>query len=105
MAELYRLLLGVQPSPVVELNRAVAIAQAYGEEAGLEILDALEAQNALPGYHLLPAARADLLRRLRRVTEAAEAYRSALALASNPAEQRFLARRLGKVEALLAAAG
>ncbi|HZF08786.1 MAG TPA: RNA polymerase sigma factor [Thermoanaerobaculia bacterium] len=105
MAELYRLLLGVQPSPVVELNRAVAIAQVYGAEAGLAILDALEAQNALPGYHLLPAARADLLRRLGRVAAAAAAYRSALELAGNPAEQRFLARRLGEVEALLAAAG
>ena len=104
MAELYRLLLGLQPSPVVELNRAVAIAQAYGAEAGLHILDALEARGALPGYHLLPAARADLLRRLSHTAEAAEAYRRALDLAGNPAEQRFLARRLANVEAELAAA-
>src|SRR6185369_14668716 len=73
MAELYRLLLGIQPSPVVELNRAVAIAQAYGAEAGLQILDALEATGALPDYHLLPAARADLLRRLGHAAEAADA--------------------------------
>jgi RNA polymerase sigma-70 factor (ECF subfamily) len=99
MAELYRLLLGVQPSPVVELNRAVAVAQAYGEEAGLRLLDELESRGALPGYHLLPAARADLLRRLGRAVEAADAYRRALGLASNPAEQRFLARRLMEVEA------
>jgi len=104
MAELYRLLLGLQPSPVVELNRAVAVAEAYGAEAGLEILDALEATGALPGYHLLPAARADLLRRLGHPAEAAEAYRRALDLAGNPAEQRFLARRLADVEAELAAA-
>jgi RNA polymerase sigma-70 factor (ECF subfamily) len=98
-AELYRLLLGMQPSPVVELNRAVAVAQAYGEEAGLRILDELDSRDALPGYHLLPAARADLLRRLGRAGEAAEAYRRALELAGNPAEQRFLARRLRQVEA------
>ena len=99
MAELYGLLLEVQPSPVVELNRAVAVAQAYGEEAGLRLLDELESRGALPGYHLLPAARADLLRRLGRAGEAARAYRRALALAANPAEQRFLARRLAEVEA------
>jgi RNA polymerase sigma-70 factor (ECF subfamily) len=99
MAELYRLLLGLQPSPVIELNRAVAVAQAHGEEAGLHLLDDLESRGALPGYHLLPAARADLLRRLGRATEAAGAYRQALGLAGNPAEQRFLARRLTEVEA------
>jgi len=103
MAELYRLLLGIQPSPVVELNRAVAIAQAYGAEAGLQILDALEATGALPDYHLLPAARADLLRRLGHAAEAADAYRRALELAGNPAEQRFLTRRLADLEAELAA--
>src|SRR6202035_1403744 len=96
MAELYGLLLEVQPSPVVELNRAVAVAQAYGEEAGLRLLDELESRGALPGYHLLPAARADLLRRLGRAGEAARAYRRALALAANPAQQRFLGRRLAE---------
>ena len=99
VAELYRLLSSLQPSAVVELNRAVAVAQAYGEAAGLELLDELEARGALPGYHLLPAARADLLRRLGRTAEAADAYRQALELASNPAEQRFLARRLADLEA------
>jgi RNA polymerase sigma-70 factor (ECF subfamily) len=99
IAELYRLLLDLQPSPVVELNRAVAVAQAYGEEAGLRLLDELESRSALPGYHLLPAARADLLRRLGRAPEAAGAYRRALDLAGNPAEQRFLTRRLAEVEA------
>ncbi len=99
VAELYRLLSSLQPSAVVELNRAVAVAQVYGEAAGLELLDALEARGALPGYHLLPAARADLLRRLGRTAEAADAYRQALELASNPAEQRFLTRRLADLEA------
>jgi RNA polymerase sigma-70 factor (ECF subfamily) len=102
IAELYRLLLDRQPSPVVELNRAVAVAQACGPEAGLRLLDDLETRGVLPGYHLLPAARADLLRRLGRTAEAAEAYHRALDLAGNPAEQRFLERRLGEVEAQLA---
>ena len=97
VAELYQLLLALQPSPVVELNRAVAVAQAYGEKAGLQLLDELESRGALPGYHLLPAARADLLRRLGCTAEAADAYRRALDLAGNPAEKRFLARRLAEV--------
>ena len=105
VAELYRLLLGIQPSPVVELNRAVAVAQAYGEEEGLRLLDDLDSRGVLPGYHLLPAARADLLRRLGRTAEAANAYRRALDLVGNPAEQRFLTRRLREVEAQLAGAG
>jgi RNA polymerase sigma-70 factor, ECF subfamily len=99
MAELYRLLAQLQPSPVVELNRAVAVAQAHGEEAGLRLLDQLEEKGELAGYHLLPAARADLLRRLGRADEAAVAYRRALELAGNPAEQRFLTRRLREVGA------
>ncbi len=94
IAALYGLLARVQPSPVVELNRAVAVAQAEGPERGLALLDALAASGALAGYHLLPAARADLLRRLGRAPEAEAAYRSALALALNPAERRFLERRL-----------
>ncbi|MFY9826184.1 MAG: RNA polymerase sigma factor [Thermoanaerobaculia bacterium] len=102
MAELYQLLLEVQPSPVVELNRAVAVAEGYGLDAGLRLLDDLESHGALPGYHLLPAARADLLRRLGRPGEASEAYRRALDLAGNPAEQRFLGRRLREVEGQLA---
>ena len=78
-----------RPTPVVELNRAVAIAMADGIEHGLALLDTIH----LPGYHLLPAARADLLRRLGRRTEAAAAYRQALALVTNTAERQFLERR------------
>jgi RNA polymerase sigma-70 factor (ECF subfamily) len=94
IAELYRILLRTRPSPVVELNRAVAVAMAEGPEAGLELLDRLEEGGALADYHLLPAARADLLRRLGRASEAAAAYRQALALARLEPEQRFLAGRL-----------
>jgi RNA polymerase sigma-70 factor (ECF subfamily) len=78
------------PSPVVELNRAVAIAMADGLEHGLALLDTIP----LPGYHLLPAARADLLHRLDRRAEAAAPYRQTLALVTNAAERRFLERRL-----------
>jgi RNA polymerase sigma-70 factor (ECF subfamily) len=99
IAALYGLLARVQPSPVVELNRAVAVSQAAGPAAGLALLDALDAGGALAGYHLLPAARADLLRRLGREAEAAAAYARALALAGNPAERRFLERRLAEVAA------
>jgi len=93
IAALYGVLAGLHPSPVVELNRAVAIAMAEGPESGLALLNTLE----LPGYHLLPAARADLLRRLGRREEAAAAYRDALALVTNEAERRFLERRLAEV--------
>jgi RNA polymerase sigma-70 factor (ECF subfamily) len=101
IAALYGVLAAVQPSPVVELNRAVAVAQAEGPAAGLALLDRIAAAGELAGYHLLPAARADLLRRLDRPAEAAAAYRQALALAANPAERRFLERRLDAVEASL----
>jgi RNA polymerase sigma-70 factor (ECF subfamily) len=93
IAALYGVLAGLHPSPVVELNRAVAIAMADGLEHGLALLDTIH----LPGYHLLPAVRADLLRRLGRHTEAAAAYRHALSLVTNAAEQRFLERRLAEV--------
>jgi RNA polymerase sigma-70 factor (ECF subfamily) len=93
IAALYGVLAGLHPSPVIELNRAVAIAMADGPESGLALLNTLE----LPGYHLLPAARADLLRRLGRSKEAAAAYRDALALVTNEAERRFLERRLAEV--------
>ena len=92
IATLYGALAALHPSPVVELNRAIAIAMADGIEKGLALLDAID----LPGYHLLPAARADLLRRLGRDAEAATAYRQALALVSNDAERRFLERRLAQ---------
>jgi len=96
IAALYRELAGMTPSPVVELNRAVAVAMAHGPEAGLRLVDALAEAGALPGYHLLPAARGDLLRRLDRRAEAAAAYRQALELAATDAERRYLARRLAE---------
>jgi len=94
---LYEWLRRIDPSPVVALNHAVAIAMAEGPAAGLRHIDALSAAGALGGYHLLPAARADLLRRLGRFPEAARAYREALALVTNAAEARFLQRRLDEV--------
>ena len=97
IAALYGVLAGVHPSPVVALNRAVAIAMAGGLERGLELVDELDRSGELDGYHLLPVARAELLRRLGRHAEAAEAYRRALSLASNEAERRHLERRLREV--------
>jgi RNA polymerase sigma-70 factor (ECF subfamily) len=97
IARLYAELGRISPSPVVELNRAVAVGMADGPEAGLVLVDALAATGALAGYHLLPATRADLLRRLGRKAEAAQAYREALALAGTDAERRFLTRRLAEV--------
>ncbi len=98
IAQFYDLLLRIQPSPVVDLNRAVAVAMADGPEHGLRLIDEIEARGELHNYHLLPAARADLLRRLGRWTEAAAAYKHALALVTNAAERRFLERRLAEVE-------
>jgi RNA polymerase sigma-70 factor, ECF subfamily len=97
IAALYGRLSDVVPGPVVELNRAVAVAMAEGPAAGLRLLDELVAADVLPRYHLLPAARADLLRRLERWQEAADAYGDALALVGNDAERRFLERRLQEV--------
>jgi len=97
IAALYGTLARMSPSPVVELNRAVAVAMADGPERGLQLVDALGAE--LEGYHLFHAARADLLRRLDRRTEAAEAYRRALDLVANPAERAYLERRLVEVTA------
>ncbi|MFG2039663.1 RNA polymerase sigma factor [Dactylosporangium sp. NPDC048998] len=94
IAQLYARLARVVPGPVVELNRAVAVAMADGPAAGLSLVDALRDAGALAGYHLLPATRADLLRRLGRAAEAAEAYREALELAGSDAERRYLTRRL-----------
>ncbi len=101
IAALYGLLLRVQPSPVAELNRAVAVAMVDGPERGLLLLDALEARAALPDYHLLPAARADLLRRLGRLSEAATSYRRALALVRTEPERRFLEQRLEQIREAL----
>jgi RNA polymerase sigma-70 factor (ECF subfamily) len=93
IAALYGMLMRIQPSPIIELNRAVAVAMSEGFERGLALLDAID----LPGYHLLPAARADLLRRLDRHAEAAASYRQALVLVTNDAQRRFLERRLAEV--------
>jgi RNA polymerase sigma-70 factor, ECF subfamily len=87
-------------SPVVMLNRAVAIGMAYGPEAGLEALEALASSGALDGYHLLPATRADLLRRAQRPAEAADAYGEALKMRSTAIERRYLERRLAEMTEL-----
>jgi RNA polymerase sigma factor (sigma-70 family) len=94
----YGALAEIAPSPVVELNRAVAIGLARGPEAGLAALDAIDT-SALTAYHHLPAARADFLRRLARWPDASAEYRRALALADNPREKSFLAARLAACEA------
>jgi RNA polymerase sigma-70 factor (ECF subfamily) len=91
---LYDVLKTLDGSPLVELNRAVAVAMRDGPAAGLALLDQLAADPRLAGYHLLPAARADLLRRLGRYGEAAGAYRCALELVGNEPERAFLERRL-----------
>jgi RNA polymerase sigma-70 factor (ECF subfamily) len=96
---LYDALLAVWRSPVVELNRAVAVAMVEGPAAGLLALDAVAGDPRLAGYSYLEAARADLLRRLGRRAEAAAAYRGALELATNEAERSFLAHRLDEVTA------
>jgi RNA polymerase sigma-70 factor (ECF subfamily) len=96
IAQQYGRLAQLVPSPVVKLNRAVAVAMADGPAAGLKLVEALEASEALAGYHLLPATRADLLRRLDRHAEAAASYREALELAATEAERRYLARRLAE---------
>ncbi|HEV7789420.1 MAG TPA: RNA polymerase sigma factor [Pseudonocardia sp.] len=91
---LYDVLQTLDGSPLVELNRAVAVAMRDGPAAGLTLLDELTSDQRLAGYHLLPAARADLLRRLGRYGEAAGAYRCALELVGNEPERAFLERRL-----------
>ena len=96
IAGLYEELARFLPTPVVSLNHAVAIGMAFGPEAALPLVAALETSGQLAGYHLLPATRADLLRRLGRLSEACVAYREALELASTDAERRFLARRLSE---------
>src|SRR3989454_8358755 len=95
IAALYEVLERVQQTPIVRLNRAVAVGMAEGPAAGLTLLDGLD--DELAHFHLLPAARADLLRRLGRHADAAMEYRRALALTPSPAERRFLERRLAEV--------
>jgi RNA polymerase sigma-70 factor (ECF subfamily) len=94
IVSLYDRLERVQPSPVVSLNRAVAVAMVDGPQAGLTIIGDLAAQGDLDSYHLLHAARADLLRRVGEREAAAQSYRRALELVTNESERRFLQRRL-----------
>lgn len=94
IARLYDLHLQVQPSPIISLNRAVAVAMIEGPERGLEMIDDLASDGALDSYHLLPAARADLHRRSGDRAHAAEQYRRALELVTNESERRYLERRL-----------
>jgi len=96
---LYDALARVQPSSVVALNRAVAVAMVEGPAAGLKLIEPLAVNKDLENYHLLHAARADLLRRMGARMEAANSYRRALELVSNESERRYLERRLGEVEA------
>jgi RNA polymerase sigma-70 factor (ECF subfamily) len=97
IAALYARLAADHPSPVVALNHAAAVAMGESLERGLALMAALDASGELAGYHLLPAAQADILRRLGRAGEAAAAYERALALVTNEAERRYLLRRLGEV--------
>ena len=99
IAALYGELARLMPSPVVELNRAVAVAMADGPAAGLELVAALDASGALRDCHLLPATRADLLLRLGRRAEAAASNAEALELAGTDSERRFLTRRLAEAAA------
>jgi RNA polymerase sigma-70 factor (ECF subfamily) len=100
IVSLYDVLLRNHPSPVVEVNRAAAVAMAGSVEEGLALLDEIEKREELKEFHLLLAAQADLLRRLGRLPEAAKAYRRALTLATNDIERRFLRRRLAEVESV-----
>ena len=95
---LYDRLIRVQPSPVVELNRAVAVAMSEGPEQGLRLIDDLQAREELANYYLAHSARADLCRRLGRFAEACASYEKALALAPQGPERRFLARRLRELQ-------
>jgi RNA polymerase sigma-70 factor (ECF subfamily) len=97
IAELYGRLARVSPSPVVDLNRAIAVALAEGPDAGLALLDMLDRDTRLAGYHLLPATRADLLRRSGRFADALPHYRRALELAPSDPERRFLRRRIDEM--------
>jgi RNA polymerase sigma-70 factor (ECF subfamily) len=88
----------LQPSSVVSLNRAVAVAMAEGPQAGLALIDTLALGGELNDYHLLHAARADLLRRVGSREEASKSYERALSLVTNESERRFLERRLREVQ-------
>jgi RNA polymerase sigma-70 factor (ECF subfamily) len=97
VVELYDSLLALHPSPVVELNRAVAVAMRDGPAAGLELIEGILSRGDLTDYHLAHAARADLYRRLGRAAEARSSYDRALALTTQEAERRFLEKRLREV--------
>ncbi len=99
IVSLYDVLARVQSSPIVSLNRAVAVAMVEGPEAALEIIEAIAADGKLEEYHLLHAARADLLRRLQSYEEAEQSYIRALELVTNDSERRFLEGRLAEVQA------
>lgn len=99
IAALYRALAQVSPSPVIELNRAVAVSMAFGPAAGLAIADALQDEASLANYHLLPSVRGDLLAKLSRRDEAAAEFRRAAALTRNAREQALLRRRADECEA------
>jgi RNA polymerase sigma-70 factor (ECF subfamily) len=98
IVQLYDVLERVQPSPIVSLNRAVAVAMADSPRSGLALIDALSASNDLDDYHLLHAARADLLRRIGWLAEAAKSYERALSFVTNDSERRYLERRLREVQ-------
>ena len=104
IVQLYELLERLQPSPIVSLNRAAAVAMVEGPGPALALIDALAAAGDLDRYHLLHAARADLLRRLGAPAEAAQSYARALALVTNDAERRFLERRLREVQTAISSA-
>ncbi|HEU0106395.1 MAG TPA: RNA polymerase sigma factor [Vicinamibacteria bacterium] len=97
IAALYSVLLRLQPTPVIELNHAVAVSMADGPEHGLRILDRLEAREELATYHLFRVARAELLLRLGRPAEAAQEYERALGLAANESERRHIHKRLAEL--------
>jgi RNA polymerase sigma-70 factor (ECF subfamily) len=99
VALLYDHLAQIAPSPVIELNRAVAVAMSQGPEAGLALIDQLDRTRSLEGYYLLPAAKADLLRRLGRKTEAGREYQRARELAPSEVERRYLTKRLAETTA------
>jgi predicted RNA polymerase sigma factor len=93
IAALYDALGQVRPSPVIELNRAVAVGMAFGPDAGLEIVDAVRHEPALKTYHLLPSVRADLLQKLGRLSEASAEFERAAALAQNARDRKLLLDR------------
>jgi RNA polymerase sigma-70 factor, ECF subfamily len=96
--QLYGVLEQLQPSPIVSLNRAVAVAMVNGPQEALTLIDGLAAAGELENYHLLHSTRADFLRRIGSLEEAAKAYEEALALVGNDSERRFLEQRLREVQ-------